>query len=409
MSQYNQSGEVISIAHEFGNKIDKIPPGAYTVEQNPQTGEFYLLSSPVFTRPDKVYGEMTSRNQKVINTFLKREGKNTGVLLSGTKGAGKTQLAKDVSLELMKLGIPTIIIQNCYTSGGFINFIKAIEDKALILFDEFEKVYNEREHQESILTLLDGTGSYNKLYILTSNSRGVSEFLRNRPSRIFYHFEYKKLAKEIMLDLLNDKLVNKSYIPQFETLWDVAETISFDIIQCLIEELNRYPTQTFTETFKELNVEVEAREGNAFVLSELTVNGIPFKFDEEYTNNFTTFSFMAKYEQLRAYVYADEGTRLNELAALGARLHDTDWYDEEDTPTVSPSSSKADDAEDDDEDEVVAVKQLEYFFNLEFDKADTLVTNSSITITRAFGEYNLRAKFVKTETPDVIETMFDGK
>lgn len=407
MTQYNQSGEIINIAHEFGNKIDKIPPGAYTVEQDPRSGEFFLQSSPIFTRPSKVYGEMTARNQKVINTYLSREGKNTGVLLSGTKGSGKTQLAKDVSLALIEMGIPTIIVQNRYTCGGFINFIKAIEDKALILFDEFEKVYIEREHQESILTLLDGTGSYNKLYILTSNKRQVSEFLCNRPSRIFYHFEYKKLAKPVMLDLLNDKLFNKNFIPQFETLWDVAETLSFDIIQCLVEELNRYPTQTFTETFKELNVEVEAREGNAFVLSELSVNGVPFKFDGEYTNNFTTFSFMAKYENLRAYVYADEGTRLKELSALGARLHQQpEWYDEDedDQPEVSAPSEH-----DEDEDTEMSVKELEYFFNLEFDKADTIVTNTSITISRVFGEHHLHAKFVKTETPDVIESMFDGK
>ncbi|AFC21817.1 ATPase [Cronobacter phage vB_CsaM_GAP32] len=404
---YNQSGEIITIAHEFGNKIDKIPPGTYTVEQNPQNGEFYLQRSAPFTRPAKVYGEMKNRNEKVINTFLSREGKNTGVLLSGTKGAGKTQLAKDVSIALAEHGIPTIIVQDCYVSGGFINFIKAIEDKALILFDEFEKVYNKQEYQESILTLLDGTGSYNKLYILTSNNRNVSEFLRNRPSRIYYHFEYKKLPKSVMLDLLNDKLVNKSFIPQFETLWDVAETISFDIIQCLIEELNRYPTQTFTETFKELNVEIDARDGNAYVLSELTVNGIPFKFDELYTNCFTSFAFMAKYESLRAYVYADEGTRLNELAALGARQHHTSWIDEEEDDGLvvcAPADVEAEENEN-----VVEIKELEYVFSLEFDKADTIVNNSGITIDRKFGDYMLHAKFVKTETPDVIETMFDGK
>lgn len=393
---YNQSGDVITIAREFGNKIEKIPAGTYTVEQNPQTGQYYLLSSAPFTRPEKVYGEMISRNEKVINTFLKREGKNTGVLLSGTKGAGKTQLAKDVSIDLTAMGIPTIIIQNCYTDGGFINFIKDIKDKALILFDEFEKVYSEREHQEAILTLLDGTGSYNKLYILTSNNRNVSEFLRNRPSRIFYHFEYKKLAKNVMFDLLNDKLVNKAFIPQFDTLWEVAETISFDMIQCLIEELNRYPTQTFTETFRELNVEVEAREGNAFALSEFTIDGQEVKFDEKYTNRFTSFSFMAKYDLLRAYIFADEGTREKELAAIGARVYDMEWEDEEDVVVGA-------------ETETPALREIQYFLNLDFDKSDTVVNSTSITINRQFGEHRVHAKFTKVDSPDVIETMFDGK
>lgn len=398
---YNQSGDIITIAREFGNKIETIPAGTYTVEYNPQNGQYYLLKSTPFTRPAKVYGEMASRNNKVINTYLEREGKNTGVLLSGTKGAGKTQLAKDVSLALAEMGIPTIIIQNCYTDGGFINFIKAIEDKALILFDEFEKVYAEREHQEAILTLLDGTGSYNKLYILTSNNRNVSEFLRNRPSRIFYHFEYKKLAKQVMIELLNDKLVNKSYIPQFETLWEVAETISFDMIQCLIEELNRYPTQTFTETFRELNVEVEAREGNSFVVSEFTIDGKEVKFDDKAMNRMTSFSFMAKYDTLRAYIFADEGTLEKEMKAIDARVYDMDWDDEEEGTEVEVDV--------DGEEVETPIKEIQYFVNLEFSKSDTIVNSTSIVINREFGEHRLHVKFSKAESPDVIETMFDGK
>lgn len=386
---YNQSGEIITIAHGFGNKIDKIPPGTYTVEQNPQTGEFYLMRSTPFTRPSKVYGEMTSRNEKVINTFLNREGKNTGVLLSGTKGAGKTQLAKDVSIELCNRGIPTIIVQNCFTSGGFINFIKAIEDRALILFDEFEKVYNEREDQEAILTLLDGTGSYNKLYILTSNNRNVSEFLRNRPSRIFYHFEYKKMAKQVMVDLLRDKLVNKAFIPHFETLWGTAETVSFDMIQCLIEELNRYPTQSFVETFREVNVEVETRDGNAYVMTEFTVNGKEVKFDDKYTNAIRGYSFIAKYDMLRLYFFVEEGTLTDELRAMGAREYDS--YDEED-----------------DVDSENGIREVQYFMNMEYSKDDTVSNSTGIVINRNFNGTIVHAKWVKTEEPDVIETIFGG-
>lgn len=402
---YNQSGEVITIAREYGNKIDKIPAGTYTVEQNPQTGEFYLLASNPFTRPPKVYGEMVTRNQKVINTFLNREGKNTGVLLSGTKGAGKTQLAKDVSIELLKLGIPTIIVQNCFTSGGFINFIKGIADRALILFDEFEKVYNEREDQEAILTLLDGTGSYNKLYILTSNNRNVSEFLRNRPSRIFYHFEYKKLAKSLMLDLLNDKLVNKAFIPQFETLWEVAETISFDMIQCLIEELNRYPTQTFTETFRELNVEVEAREGNAYRTVEFKINGKEVKFDEEHYDSFTSFAFMAAYDNPRTYFYLEEGQMLNELQTMGARSYGGIDYDDEDELLVASDATDVGEGEE----EKPKLREIQYFLNLEFNKSDTTVTSTGITIDRDINGVHVFARFAKVDAPDVIETMFDGK
>ncbi len=395
MSTYNISGDYINIARESGNKIDKIPVGSYTVEQDPQTGEFFLQKTAPFTRPAKVYGELTSRNKKVINTYLQREGKNTGVILSGTKGAGKTQLAKDVSIALAEQGIPTIIVQDCYTCGGFINFIKAIEDKALILFDEFEKVYHKKQDQESILTLFDGTGSYNKLYIITSNSADVSEFLCNRPSRMYYRFEYKKLAKAVMMDMLADKLQNTKHIPQFETLWDICETISFDVIQCLIEELNRYPEQTFSETFRELNIDIETRDKNSYVVSEISIDGVPLKADEKYTNDFTSFMFMSNYEKLRVFFVADEGTLTNEIKALEAIVHDDDWYCE------SPSSVKeADESK---------VKEVEYFFDLQFNPADTVINNTSIVIDRQFGEHRLQAKFVKTEAPDVVESVFGGK
>lgn len=379
---YNQSGDIIQIARELGNKIDVLPSATYTVEQSPKTGEFFLMKTNPFKQPSKVYGEMNKRNEKVINTFLSREGKNTGVLLSGTKGSGKTQLAKDVSTALLQRGIPTIIIQNCYTCGDFINFIKAIEDKALILFDEFEKVYSKRVEQESILTLLDGTGSYNKLYILTSNSTDVSEFLRNRPSRIYYHFDYKKLSKQVMFDLLNDKLVNKKFITQFDILWESTETVSFDMIQCLVEELNRYPNQTFTETFKELNVEVDSCYVDTFILSEFTINGKNVKFDKEYLNKLTTFTFVSNIDDLLVYFFVEEGTMIDELKAINS--HEYTEYDEYDD-------------------------EKQHVIEFEFRKNDTIVNSTGITINRVLNGINVHAKFVKTKTPDVVDLMFDGK
>ena len=384
---YNQSGDIVSKAHEFGNKIDKIPAGTYTLEQNPQTGEFYLLKSPNFNRPAKVYGEIKSRTQKVLNTFHSRKGKNTGVLLSGTKGSGKTQLAKDVSLALLDEGIPTIIIQNCYTDGTFINFIKSIEDKALVLFDEFEKVYYEQEHQESILTLLDGTGSYNKLYMLTSNNKDVSEFLLNRPSRIFYHFEYKKLSKSVMLEFLEDTLNDKKHIPSFDKLYDVTNVISFDMIQCLVEELNRYPEQRFVDTFRELNVTIETSVRNAFTVKSFKINGKDIKVKDNVFST-TGFGFISGYDNLRAFFVVEEGMLSTELKNIGAYV--TDDYLYSDAPEQPEGT----------------IAEVEYGIRFDYNKADCFVDYDTIRIKRDYNGTLVEVEYVKAADVDILDIIF---
>lgn len=413
MAKYNQSGDIIGIARVMGNEIDKIPAGCYTVEQDPRTEEFYLQKTTPFAMPSCVYGAASKRAEKVLNTFNDRVGKNTGVLLSGTKGSGKTQLAKDVSNKLLEEGVPTILVQNAYTDGDFINFIKAIEDKALIMFDEFEKVYVERHEQESILTLLDGTGSYNKLYVLTTNNRNVSEFLRNRPSRIYYHFEYAKIPKETMLDLIDDKLKNKSEdnLKNFNILWDVADTLSFDVVQCLIEELNRYEGQSFVETFKELNVEVDTRHSSCYWIPKfLTVNGIQMKIDEENEIHTSSYDFMGGFGELRTFFTLEEGILVDVMEKAGARLYDThesevefydcdDYCDDEDPSPVIDKRREA----------PAALKEVEYLLDFKFDRKDTRVTHNSIKIQRVVNGVTLSAEFTRGEEPDTIAAIFAGK
>lgn len=413
MALYNQNGGIITIARNVGNKITKLPPGCYTIEFDMQSQEFYLQSTEPFHIPSRVYGKADHRAKKVLNTFSDRAGKNTGVLLSGTKGSGKTQLAKDVSNMLLAEGVPTILVQNAFTGGTFINFIKAIEDKAMILFDEFEKVYIEREQQEAILTLLDGTGSYDKLYVLTSNNRNVSEFLRNRPSRIYYHFEYAKLPKETMHDLIEDKLQNKTtpMRKKFDLLWDVADTLSFDVVQCIIEELNRYPEQTFVDTFKELNVEVDTRNtAGAWECKSLTIDGHEMKVDEDHVDHTSSFSFMSKFDSLRAYFLMDEGVFAKELQEVGARVYDrndrSEYVYDEDEDDDDYDSAPALVACGEDLPKVQTISELQYFMDFDYDKNDTKVSQSVIQVNRIINGKSVIVMFERGQEVDSIEELF---
>ena len=65
-----------------------------------------------------------------------------------------------------------------------------IEQPCIILFDEFEKVYDDQD-QEKALTLLDGVFPSRKLFIMTVNNKWrVNEHMRNRPGRIYYMLDF---------------------------------------------------------------------------------------------------------------------------------------------------------------------------------------------------------------------------
>lgn len=271
---FEQFGSSIFIAKERGQKLAEIPAGTYNLEID-MFGNHYLERVDNLDVPAVTYGDTVNKAQRVVDTYLSRQGKNTGLLLQGDKGSGKTLQAKFISAKLREeYGIPTIMINAPFHDSNFVAFMAKIKQPVMVMFDEFDKVYNDKSHQEQILTLLDGTGGYNKMFVLTKNAGFISEFFQNRPSRIFYTFNYEKIGLSTLEDFLERNLEDKRHTDDFMRLWDLAFTLSFDVVQSVVEELNRYKDISFREAIETMGISMGDDRHRNLKITKAVFNGV---------------------------------------------------------------------------------------------------------------------------------------
>jgi hypothetical protein len=247
---------------------DVLPAGNYTICKNPQSGEYFLEESESFSLPKKLYGKIQRHGERILASFKTRQADSqVGVFLSGTKGSGKTLLSKYISNHS---GLPVIIVNAPYTDDRFMRTIQGITQPAVVLFDEFEKLYDQEE-QESILTLFDGVyTAQNKIMIITCNDKwAVREFFHNRPSRLRYSINFEGLDAEFVEEYCADQLQDGKYLKSILTLLGATEEFNFDMLQTLVDELNRWGGD-FEETLEILNVKPVATSRSKWTLSVAT-------------------------------------------------------------------------------------------------------------------------------------------
>lgn len=239
MAHFFRNGNMFRVADDKAVEVhEKLPVGNYIVKQDPFEN-FFLQEVDTYTQVRKLYGNTQRFADRIMSTFLDRAA-STGVLLNGEKGSGKTLLAKTLSIEAAKQGIPTITINNAWTGDDFSKLIQDIEQPAILLFDEFEKVYDEKS-QEYILTLLDGVFPTKKLFVLTCNDKWrINQHMRNRPGRLFYMLDFYGLDADFIREYCNDNLQAKEHIEKIVSIASLFDQFNFDMLKAMVEEMNRY-------------------------------------------------------------------------------------------------------------------------------------------------------------------------
>ena len=242
--------------HLYGDDMqayDQIPAGTYDICFAKMTG-FYLARRPNLSVSEKVYGVQGSKVAKVLNSF-KVFNRNLGVILSGNKGIGKSLTAKMIAQEAIKQGYPVILVSQYIP--GIANFIEAIDQEVMVLFDEFDKTFkatSEDNPQDTMLSLFDGTSAGKKLFVVTCNQlNGLNDYLVNRPGRFHYHFRFDYPGADEVETYLKDKLEEK-YYDQIPAVVDFSGKIdlNYDCLRSIAFELNL--GTPFAEAIKDLNI-----------------------------------------------------------------------------------------------------------------------------------------------------------
>ena len=271
MSYFIRSGNTFKVADKAAIDIQEtLPVGNYIVKQD-QFGNYFLETVDSFEFKGKKYGDNDRNRDRIFSTFMSRPAA-TGVMLTGEKGSGKTLLAKTLAIKCADEGIPCILINQPWRGEDFNSLLQDISQPCMILFDEFEKVY-EHDQQEEMLTLLDGVFPSKKLFVLTCNDKWrVNQHMRNRPGRIFYMLDFKGLTGEFIREYCQDNLVDKSpkTIDSVVTVGSLFTEFNFDMLKALVEEMNRYG-ETAQEAMQMLNAKPEFDDGSMYKVTLVPV------------------------------------------------------------------------------------------------------------------------------------------
>jgi len=248
----------------FGDDLevfDKIPNGTYNVCFSKQAGCF-LEKRPDMKIMEKVYGNHNEKAEKVLKSF-QHSIKNSGVILSGNKGIGKSLFTRILGSKMISNNYPVLIVEN--NLPNLSSFIDEIDQEVMVLFDEFEKKFKDNQEdmdgansQEELLSLFDGTSTGKKLFVITCNNfYDLNTFFRDRPGRLKYHFRFENPKGEEIREYLNDN-INSEYSDELEEIIEFSKKVelNFDCLNAICSEINI--GYSFKETINDLNITIDS-------------------------------------------------------------------------------------------------------------------------------------------------------
>lgn len=254
--QVSDDGTVQPMAMRKGSAVREIPPAVYSLNICEKRG-MYLQPENDFKLPPRIYGTVNVNIDRFLRSY-ELNNKNLGVMLIGEAGSGKTLTLKALVQKAITLDIPTILINRAWPGEMLVPFLSTISQPIIVCFDEYDKTYAGTtpdgrptlgQEQTSMLQLLDGTTTgAKKLFIFTANDDGlISNYMKNRPSRIRYTITFNNIDLQTVVDYVTANLKNctEEHVRAFVHL-ALAENhyrargLNFDTMCELVTEMNQF-------------------------------------------------------------------------------------------------------------------------------------------------------------------------
>lgn len=227
--------------------------GVYYIKKYLDTDMYYLeYEFDKFVLPDKIYGDTKEKIVRIWNHYV-LSNKTTGCMFTGIPGSGKTEVGKMLCNLAIDNGLPVIMCIEIKFTIEVIRFISSL-NRCVLFFDEFRKnISSDLESQ--MLSMLNDINNTNKLFIITENdSHMISQFIRDRPERVRYHYDYDKVTLPVFTEYVNDFPMGDEFKKDLEDLYKRASVFSFDHLQTLVQEHIHYPYDTLDELLSMLNL-----------------------------------------------------------------------------------------------------------------------------------------------------------
>ena len=251
-------GTRVEIYNDTVTTYNSLPAKTYIIQFEKMSGFYLDEYADIAVKEDKIYGEHMQKVEKVLRSYEKFD-RNLGVILSGSKGIGKSMFAKLLSIEALKNDIPVIIVDKYIP--GIASYIETIDQSVMVLFDEFDKTFGdvkvkegEVEAQAALLGLFDGITSGKKMFVITCNDiRKLNDFIVNRPGHFHYHLRFEYPSAEEIRTYLRDKL-DKSYYNEIERIIAFSRKVdlNYDCLRAIAFEINN--GESFQSTVEDLNI-----------------------------------------------------------------------------------------------------------------------------------------------------------
>lgn len=268
-----------------GADYELINGGVYDLKWDRFEGRAIFTENGKLNLPDKVYElkEDTIFKTRILNNFNKND-KSVGVMLAGTKGTGKTMLAKVIAKES---NLPIIIVDSQYPANRLVTFFKQFTTPVCVIFDEIEKNF----YTEGMLDFLDGVEkTTKKLVLMTCNELGkVSEYLQDRCSRIRYIRRYTPTDNLAFLPMLIEDKQIKDAKKVEEFIKTKFKLPSIDNINAFLNEIKELENEDISldDIIKYMNINLtnDSLNSNNTSNVEDTISiesGFNFNSEDEY-------------------------------------------------------------------------------------------------------------------------------